>query len=431
MTAQSPAVVNYEYEADVRTRSGWKRLPVTSIAPSLDRDRRSYASAALTLEPVDRGTWELLDARGLDPELGGQVRWRIRQLDSSGNLLGRLPRFTDDGEEFAVMHVRTASRTLRGVRVEVFGRELLVEDKIHLSPVDVLFLVPTTTHLVESLLSEVFGVPQEIVAGDDEAARVLAEMPISGPEVNVSGSYLSTVETDLNSRNCRLLDLWGLAWFITSRESPPHFTDAPSVVKLGTYTTEDLHTLPDDVDPIVIEVEDTVTRDGEWGDAVIVRGESFTDEYSIQWQQTAAQPKFTRAKVITIDRGEPWGNLAESISSRAMLRGRDLRVVARVRLDVLPGMTLETHLRDEVLSGVISAVSWDMELGTMSIHVQSALTAPSTVVSSRFATNIPTVTQALNRVASLRTEVQPSLDVALNTQRRLATIDASIQGIPQ
>ncbi len=160
------------------------------------------------------------------------------------------------------MHVRTVSRRFRDVRVDVAGRELLAEDKINLGPNDAAVVAYTTTELVEWILTEVFG-SGTVAAGDSAAAAVLATKPW-WPYVGVDESYISAIETELNSHDCRLLDLWGgLEWFVSTRSTTSTF--ASPVVKLGTYTTDDTHTLPDDVDPpIIIDIEDTVSRDGDW-----------------------------------------------------------------------------------------------------------------------------------------------------------------------
>lgn len=426
MTAPTPTVVSYEYDADVRTATGWEPLPVSSISPSVDRDRVPYASASLMLDPINRATFERLDPRVVAPSLTGQVRWRIRQVDSAGNVIGYLPRVGATVGDYAIMHIRSTTRTITGVRIDLDGRELLADDKLNIGANPVAAIAYTTTELIEWLLGQVFGTGT--ITGHGAAVGVLAQKPW-WPFVNVNDSYLSTIETELNSHDCRLLDLWGTGWHVIERATPPSYTGAPTVVKLGTFTTDAAHTLPVDVDPIVIDLEDTLSRDGEWADAVVVRGEARASEYTTTWQHQAQQTSHTRGKVITIDRGEPSGNLAESIASRTIIRGRDLRVTARARFDVLPGMELQIHMRGEILSALISGVGWTPENGTMTIHAQSAVAAPDIDEAAKHAEQTVTPEYALATIRELSSVIAPTLADAKTVKARQDRSDAEMASL--
>lgn len=399
MTAPSPIAVQYEYEADYLNGEDWLPLPVVSIAPSVDADRVPYAMATMTLTAIDEATFTALDPRAFDPERIGQVRWRIRQLDLNGEPLGYLPRVGANTDEYAIMHIRTVTRTLESVTLTLHGAETLLSDKLCMFRLDGP-VVATNRLLVDWILELVIArsrpgaeFPARIVAADTHAESILNRRAWEAV-IRFGSSYLQAIETELNSYGVRLIDAWGLTWYAASRGLPPTYDNAPTVVKLGTYTTDATHTLADDVDPSITELEQTVSRDGQWADAVVVSGEYGDGAFVNKWQQMAGLGKFnlslwdisdaipaldrqTRGRVISIERASPTGNIAESIASRAIVRGHGLTVSSRLRFDVLPGMTLEAHMREQTLTATIVAVNWAPETGTMTMRAQSASSAPA------------------------------------------------------
>lgn len=449
MTAPSPLTVSYDYEADYRSGDTWTPLPVTLITPSVNADRVPYATAELTLTAIDEDTFTALDPRTLHPEEGGQVRWRMRQLDPAGNVIGHLPRVGSNTGDYAIMHVRSLTRTIDTVILTLHTAESLLDDKLCMYPIDGPGTNATNRVLLDWIIQYVIGrtrptgaPPQVVTAADEHAQDVLDTghgWHNSGNSlIRFGESYLEAVETELNSLDVRLVDAWGLGWYAATRGIPPTYDDAPTIVKLGAYTTDATHTLPEDVDPIVTGLEQTVARDGDWADTIILDGEHTDGLYADRWQQTAGRGDFTlngyapsraaveaidaqtRGRIIRIDRTAPSGNLAQSIATRALTRGHDLTVTARARFDVLPGMTLEVHLRESTLTATILAVSWNLELGTMSILAQSATTAPPVISAATRDQQATAVRQALTTVEGAAAGVVPL------TRR----VDALIAGIP-
>jgi hypothetical protein len=430
VTAPSPTAVRYEYDADYRTGDEWKPLPVVMITPSVDADRVPYVVAQLTLAAIDEATFAALDPRTLNPANVGQVRWRIRQLDLAGNILGYLPRVAAGVDDYAVMHVRTITRTLESVTLTLHAAESLLDDKLCILPSDGPGRNVSSRGLLDWVLELVIGrtrprteIPSRVRAADDHAAEILDLDYGWGNPANTTiahgQSYLRAVETELGSYDVRLIDAWGLGWYAATRGVPPTYEGAPTVVKLGTYTTDNASVLPDDVDPIVIELEQTVSRDGDWADAVILDGETTDGLYVNSWQQMAGTGGYrldgylidadtlaaidahTRGRAITIDRAAPTGNLAQAIAGRATTRGHDLTVTARARFDVLPGMELQVHMRTQILTATILAVDWDPAVGTMTVRAQSATAAPP-LSSTQSNGSEPTVSQETREVLGSR-----------------------------
>lgn len=402
MTSPSPTSVKYKFDADYWTAGGWKPLPVTDISPSADKDRRAYTAAVITLSSVSESVLAALDPRTVDPSSGGPIRWRITQLDLAGAVIGWLPRVSTLPGAYARMYVRGIRRRLDSVTVDVDGGETMMLDRINLSSMTIAaHPVYTGEDLADWVLAEVFG-GGTVTAADAMAAAYLARKP-DRVELGSGDNYFRLTESDMSSHGVRLLDLWGLGWYVADRDRPPTFPGAQTVAKLASYADE---TLPADVDPIITELEEYVTRDGDWADGVIVRGDIPTGSYTERWEYAAGRATQTKGLVIEIGGAAPSANLAASILSRTVRRGRDLTVTARARLDVLPGMTLEAHLVEGVLSGLVTAVSWNLALGTMSLHVQSAAGTDSDVA----------VTEARSRDLN----AQGAFDAASRLARSLA-----------
>src|SRR5690606_21580056 len=157
------------------------------------------------------------------------------------------------------------------VTLNLNGGESLIDDKLCILPIDGPSVNASSRQLLDWVLELIIGrtrpgreLPARVIAADDHAAKILdVGYGYTNPGnamINHGDSYLRAVETERNSYDVRLVDAWGLGWYAATRGLPPTYDDAPTVVKLGTYTTDDAHTLPDDVDPIVTSLEQTVSR---------------------------------------------------------------------------------------------------------------------------------------------------------------------------
>lgn len=117
------------------------------------------------------------------------------------------------------------------------------------------------------------------------------------------------------------------------------------------------------------EGTDTISRDGEWFDAVVVKytgnvagnGQKFTS-YDI------AGISGTKALVVEYDRVSPGPGAAQSILDRAIGKGRLLGLTGISDYEVTPGMTVVATLPNSpIQSGLISSVEWLFPVGTMTI----------------------------------------------------------------
>lgn len=408
MTTRSPTIVKYEYVAEYRTAGGWVPLPVQSIDPVVDKDRVPYTSARLTLAPIDEATSNALEPRALNPHEGGQVRWRITQLDAAGNILGRLPRVDESDDTFAVMHVRSMSRRLDSVTLDLHGREKLLDDLIRLSPDPTILRTigqgtSTLAAQAETMLLWTLGGGTVDGATPEITDKINASVVFPRiAEVQQGQSYFAALETELSSIGLRLIDLWGCAWKITDRDVPPTYPDAPDTIKLASHDDG-----PTDADPIITGLNEEFTRDGEWADAIYIAGDEIAEGYVNRWKYTAHPGTYSKGRVIDIGTQSPTSNLAEQILSRTVRKGRDLTITARARFDVLPGMSIEAHLKEITLTAIIKSVSWRLSAGEMTIHAESAITDLDAVTDASFEEGARTEQRILADANAYAQRIQP------------------------
>ncbi|EPD83298.1 hypothetical protein HMPREF1529_02674 [Microbacterium sp. oral taxon 186 str. F0373] len=379
--------VHYEYEAEVRDGNQWIALPATDIVPSADLDRVPFAAATITAGGLSEQQWALLDPRLVDPHEGGQVRWRVRQLDPAGAVIGYLPRVGEATNQWATMYVRSVTRDLDVATIMLGGGETMVDDRLVIEDTgrltsryeisNVLAQPRTLGGYVDALLGLTFGAGHANPA-DDAAAAVLSrsagpgtrlsnpehvEIPIPAP---AGASFMQLIETELSSLGMRLFDAWGLGWFVASRDKV-----APSdPVNLRWASHDD--DLPAGVEPIILSFNDTVSRDGDWADTVVVVGESPAFDSTRTWRHFAEGSARSRGRVIQITAGEPSGNLADSVVSRTFRRGRDIVVNTQIRMEATPGAPIELHLKSGVLAAEVVSVEWQTGRGEMTVHARSA-----------------------------------------------------------
>lgn len=375
--------VLYEYAAEVRDVDTWVPLPVVGIAPSADLDRVPYAAATVTLGPVDNHTWELLDARTVDPRRGGQVRWRLRQLDAEGTLLGRLPVVRGAGDEWAIMWVRTAARTLDVTTITLGGGETMIDDILvieedrfwNIGEVSeaVLGGARDLGDVVNNTLYLVFGSIGEPVAVGEKAAAAALIPTLSfwsspgmdiGPDLPAGTSLMQVIEPELSAAGCRLIDLWGVEWALIDRDLGRPSPASPETLRWSSYEVPGTTA----VDPVILGFSETVSRDGDWGDTVVVEGGYDGQE----WQHFAKTGVGSKGQIIKSPGAQPSANLAASIAGRAFRRGHDISIIATIRLNVAPGCQVEVYLRSGILVAEITSVSWSAEDGTMTVHARSA-----------------------------------------------------------
>lgn len=383
----------YEYEAEVRDGATWSSLPVMNIVPSADLDRVPYAAAMITTGPLTGEQWSLLDPRTVDPIVGGQVRWRVRQLDASGSVLGYLPRVGETTDDWATMWVRNVSRSLGVTTITVGGGETMIDDRIVLeatgrlgSNYETSRALASATSLggyVDAVLSITFGAGHASPLDDTATAALqlgsrrrldptaAPSIPYADLPAPTGSSFMQLIETELSSVGCRLVDAWGLGWFVTDRNHGPSFEGGPSALRWASYPAA----TPGVVD-IITDFTETVTRDGDWADTIVVTGELNDLDETRSWRHAAETGTKSRGRIIAIESAEPSGNLAASIASRTFRRGHDITVTTAIVLDAVPGVPVEIHLRSGVLTGELVSVEWDTDRGEMTSHIRSAIDVP-------------------------------------------------------
>lgn len=424
--------VTYAYDADVRDGDVWRPLPVVSITPSVDLDRVPYTAAVITVGALTEEHWNLLDPRTVDPHQGGQVRWRLRQLNLDGTVAGYLPHVTGTVGEWATMFVRALTRNLDSVNITAHGGETMVEDRLVIedtsrltSPHEISKELATARNLgeyVDAVLSLTFG-PTHATPSDPlavTAAAVPAYSTLTVPGMHLEWpapagvSFIQLVETELSSVGCRLLDAWGCGWFIADRDKP--LASGSATVRWSSY--EDA---PAGAEPIIVGFDETISRGGDWADTVVVTGENGLTDDTRTWRHVAAGGTKSRGQVIQMQSAEPSGNLAASIASRAFRRGHDITITARIRLNITPGMPVHVHLRSGTLTAEIKSIEWDIESGEMTVHARSAQTVDADDV-SRETSNRISAGFALDEAR--RAAAQALAEADVRADQKIASYDA-------
>jgi hypothetical protein len=142
-------------------------------------------------------------------------------------------------------------------------------------------------------------------------------------------------------------------------------------VQLATYTQRE--GAPPNADPIVYDVSETFDRSGDYADGVLVKFDMSESGGGTGYQRSGDGSN-TRGRVITWSRSAPVGNAANEIVTRTNMRGRDLTITARCRLDITPGQAINVFLRDDIaLTANVRAIRWDIAKAEMTMRAQAGL----------------------------------------------------------
>lgn len=362
MTTSTPISVRYELYANL---SGYGNLPAVSIRASADIDRDIFATATLTLAGVSDALWALLDPRTSTPR---RITWRIIQYgrDAGGSEyeVGRLP-VVATGTDTANMWIRTANRNhLTGrVIVELATGESLMRDKKRISGATVNTGASTVAGLCTWTLNDVLG-----STPDYYYAPILysTAIPSGDRRLMQSGEdFISLIQPELDSIGCRLLDAWGRQWRGIVRDATEY-----GALLLSTHTKTDY-------DAIITEAEETVSRDGDWADGVLIKYNPPSGTVSYQASGSGVN---TKGVVVTRDRVPAAANAADPMAGRYRARGADFTVTARIRFAQIALATKDSPSPQEVRFAFVSgrtiiakirAIEWDTATGLMSIRAQS------------------------------------------------------------
>lgn len=364
MTTLTPQEVVYTWEAQVYTFAEWLDLPVLNVRASADMDRVPYCMVTLTLGGVSDEVWAALDPR---PFPGfAQLRLQVVCSDLDGTPLSWLgQRAGDASPTTATLFLRTArrDRVTGTVTVTAAGAESMLEDRIRLATGTIDTGATTVLGLVEWALQDTFG--YSITTADPLASST--SIPAGDRRLMLPGeNFNDLIETELQAISYRLYDHWGHVSAVFDREHTPATGENLNVV-LATHTHAE--GAPAHADPIVYEIEETMSRDGDFADGVLIKYDQTDTGGPITWQRSGDGAN-TKGRVLTIPRA-PAGDAANPMVERTRIRGVDLTITARARFDIIPGMRLYVYTRTGAVSGSIRAVEYDTATTHMTISAQT------------------------------------------------------------
>lgn len=372
MTTPTARRAWFEAEAQVDLGS-WTDLPLARVVASSDMDRVNYTAATLTLHGATPAMWAAMDPRAQNPLGFSPVRFRIRQYqyddDGAPEVHSNLPGSQGGSsvDSWASLWVRSIERDFISgtVTVELAGAELMLSDKRRIAGTTLNTAATSVSALVQYSIDDVLGggaVTNDAIVTSTAIAAGDRRLMLQGE------THIDLIRAELDAIGCRFYDYWGLLYANRARNI------TAGTIKLATHT--EAEGAPSDADPIVTGLRENVTRDGDFADGVLVKG-TYTDGSGnrIEWYQASGAGVNTKGRVINVERAQPSANSAEEFVDRTIIRGHDITVEARARLDVRPAYELEVHHRAGVLEANIRAVEYDIDLdggsATMTLRAQT------------------------------------------------------------
>lgn len=332
-------------------------LPVLSCTASEDMDRDNFGEVTLVMDWLDEATVTALDPRNVNMNLPGQVRFWVKQyaLDSDSPI-AYFPYadVTPAADAPAYLRPRDLQRDYiaRTVTLTLSTGELFLDEKLRLASGNQGTGATRVWDLLEYAVDVAFPASTVIPTVDS-----LNEPLPAGPrrDFNSGNSALDLIRPELDALDERLFDVWGRVWLAQKR-------DYASSDLVSLATAPDLQS---DADPIVFEMQERRSRDGEWADGVGIR---YTPSGTAQWSGTGSS---TKGVVLERDRPEPVKNAAVYVRNRKMKRGRDLDITALARLDVRSRRKIIVWTPDTYAEGTIRSIEFAFPEGTMRLRLQS------------------------------------------------------------
>ncbi len=367
MTSITPDLVEYDVSAFLVDAPS-VQLDVENVVPFMDMDANAFCGVTMTLRSVTPAQWAVLDPRTIGVQ--NTLYFNVKQIDKmTGAVLTELPVVTASMDPNARLYLRDTEIDDETGRVTVIATsgEPMLSDKRRIAGTTLNTGATTVETLFTYSLYDIFG---GIAYGIDPIVSSTA-IPAGDRRLMLPGeSHLDLLMPEMQAIDCRVYDYWGRAWWAKSRNSPPSYAGAPAAMKLATYTQEE--GAPSDADPIIYTVKRRLSRDGDWADGILVRG-NFTNSVGtrVQWWQASGAGVNTRGRVIDMNRAQPASNIANQIATRSVIRGASVTITAAIRFDVRPGQTLTVYTRTTTIVVVIRAVEWDVRRNLMTIRAET------------------------------------------------------------
>lgn len=376
MTATTDTAVSFTLEAQHRN-SGWQDLDVVNIIPSMDMDRVPYCTATITVVGVDYETVQTLDPR-IDNhgtgERGNVLRFRVLENDGDGDFRANLVQdLTSPSTQWAYAVIRAVgyNPVTQEATITVGGRESILDDRIRNSTTTIDTAATSVLNLVYWSLLDTFS--SYIVSNDSIVSST--SIPAGDRRLMLQGeSHSDLLEPELQAIGCRLYDYWGDGWYANERENTPRLGLSwgyDSTIHLASYSHAD--GAPANADPIIYDATERFDRGGDYADGVLIKFDELESGGSVTYQRSGTGEN-SRGRVLTWNRARPANNAADQVVARTRIRGRDITITARARLDVSPGQDLVAHFRGgTTIAARIRAVEWDIAAGEMTITAQSGI----------------------------------------------------------
>lgn len=372
MTDITPSAVWFEYNVYLAASDSPNGedypLPVSrepgALVISEDMDRDNFVEVILTLDWLDEALFDALDPRELTVGFAaaGPVRVGVKEYTpASGAPRAVLP---EDiplvGKPEGEFWPRTLTRDYlnRTVRLVCTSREAILDDALRIQTTSVDTAATTVAQLVTWTVDAVFGGLFITHAAITSATALPAG---DRRRMQPGESHLGLIRSELDALNCRIYDNYGVQVFTEDR-------DASSGAAISLATAPGLQT---DADPIVYEMTETRSRDGRWADGVLVKFDMTSFGGTVTWQASAGGGASTKGLELTRQRPAPVGNAATKVQARSLIRGKDLDVTARARLDVRTRRPIVVWTQDTYVEGSVRAVEWSFPEGIMRLRVQS------------------------------------------------------------
>lgn len=310
---------------------------IQSIRISLDVDRVPFAEATMVFQDLPEQFWQNLDPRYFAASTAFRLEHRDLDTDS---VVSRLPASSlyaaSTAVTFTAMDITTATRDLISGQctVEAVSQDLRQLEQGRAIP----GYIDHGQGNVRDLVGWVLGYAPPSSFPNDFMSASAAAIP-AGDRRKVAPGDMNwdLIEPEVSGIGGRLfVDLTGAHLLA--------FTDDPPRVKPFTPPVISAHDPTADGPPLV-ELEETITRTGDWADTILVKydwDDSGGIRHTEYWWN--GSPGTEKLRMVSYDRPKPGTNQADEIRDRAIQRGRFVTATCAADFRYVPGYDLVVNL---------------------------------------------------------------------------------------